>query len=126
MKLITRDLFFCFTLLLADCSLETTEIERVSNSSKSIDAVVVLQETGATVATPIAIYLRPVIAKSDSHPIFRADHVSGLKVTWTGDFKLIIHAEEARVLLIKDRLDVDIAGKNKQPINIALDARYLL
>jgi hypothetical protein len=81
------------------CSTKSTELTRLSNPTNSVDAVIALRETDATVATPTEIYLVKTRSKIDGDPVFRADKVEGLKIFWDGSNVLKIHADKARVFL---------------------------
>ena len=112
-------------LSLVACSNEVREMQRVSNASRSIDAVIAIKETGATVATPTEIYVVPSGGEVKGAPIFRADNVEGLVLTWDGESKLIIRAEKARVFLQSGTSRVDVPGKQSRAIGVELAIKDL-
>jgi hypothetical protein len=117
-KLLSYVIRLSILLSLFACSNKVTEMRRVSNTSRSIDAVIAIKETGATVATPTEIYLVPNREKVKGDPIFRADNVEGLTLAWDGESKLIIRAEKARVFLQSETLKVDVPGKQSQAVSV--------
>jgi hypothetical protein len=104
---------------LLGCANQVTEIQRISNAD-SIDAVIAIQETGATVATPTEVYLLPKSQNIQGDPVFRADHVEGLKVTWAGESLLIIYARKARIFLGASSCVVDTPDGRHQVVTIRL------
>lgn len=100
-------------------------MQRISNASGSVDAVIAIKETGATVATPTEIYVVPKGEKVKGDPIFRADNVEGLSLIWNGESKLIIRAEKARVFLQSKTLKVDVPGKQSQTVSMQLAIKDL-
>lgn len=109
-------IFFRIVMLtsLVACTVETNEISRLPNPAKEIDAVVALRETGATVATPTEIYIVKLLSKIESDPVFRADKIEGLKISWEGNEVVVVHADKARVFLRKPMKDVYIAGEYRR------------
>ena len=119
-KLLSYVIRLSILLSLFSCSNKVTEMQRVSNALQSIDAVIAIKETGATVATPTEIYVVPNGEKVKGDPIFRADNVEGLTLTWDGESKLIIRAEKARVFLQSEMFTVNFPGKQSQAVSVQL------
>jgi hypothetical protein len=89
----------CVTFLSA-CSAKVSETQRLTNPAGTIDAVTAIRETDATVATPTEIYLvRRGAQISGAQPVFRADKLDGLSLTWKSDSYLLIRARVARVFV---------------------------
>lgn len=126
MKKFTKYVIWVFCLLsLVACSNKVTEMQRISNITNSIDAVLAIKETGATVATPTEVYLLPKGQQIHGEPVFRADNVEGLKLTWNGDLTLTIHAEKARVFLHSSSLKIDVPDRKSQLVSIQLAIKDL-
>lgn len=102
------------------CSNEVMEKQRIPNASGTIDAIIAIRETGATVVTPTEIYVVRKGEKPSGNPIFRADNVEGLAVTWSGDSTVIIQADKARVFLQTKNLSVDAPGKMEFLVKVQL------
>ena len=117
-KLFRLSLLFSAFFMLNACFNEIVEQQRISNSSGTVDAVIAIKETGATVATPTEIYLVKKGEKVKRDPVFRADNVEQLVVIWEGESKLTIHAEKARVFLIVESLEIETNNKKNQPVTI--------
>ena len=107
------------------CSDEIMEKQRIPNKTGTIDAILAIRETGATVATPTEIYVVRNGEKPKGNPIFRADNVEGLVVTWSSESTLIIQAEKARVFLQTTNLTVDVPGRMEFPVKIKLAIKNL-
>ena len=113
-------------LLVVGCSVEVTEKQRISNATSSIDAVVAIKETNATVATPTEVYVLPKGQKISGDPVFRADNVAGLRLVWDNESQLTIHADKARVFLNLPISKIDVPGKSHQmAIDIRLEIKDL-
>jgi hypothetical protein len=126
MKNFTKFVIWIFGLLsLVACSNKITETQRISNISNSIDAVLAIKETGATVAIPTEVYLLPKGQQIHGEPVFRADNVEGLKLIWDGESTLKIHAEKARVFLHSSSLKIDAPDRKSQLVSIQLAIKDL-
>jgi hypothetical protein len=99
--------------LLAACSPKITEVSRVRDPSGRLDAIVVIRETDATVATPTEIFVRPAGLAAKGEPIFDADKVEGLKVDWLAADVLRVRAQEARSFLEQKTYVASIRGAHK-------------
>ena len=75
------------------------EKERVANPSARIDAVAAIQPTHATVATTTVVFVLPSQSEPEGDPIFRADHVEKLTLTWKTESLLYVSAKKARPFL---------------------------
>lgn len=118
-KTITLLFAACFAVTLAGCGRPSlTEISRISNPPNSVDAVVAMRNTDATVATPTEIYLIPIGAKADGDPVFRADHVDALHVSWEGTDKIVIQAKEARPFVSLTNYQVRLSDGSMKQIAI--------
>lgn len=95
------------------------EVERVSSPNGLVDAVSAERLTDATVATPTEVYL-VASGQSIGLPVFSADKVEGLRVTWDGDSQLIIRANVARVFIHSPKAVVRLLHGN-QAIDVRLD-----
>lgn len=113
-------LLFVLGANLTACSNQITELQRVTNASKSLDAVVAVKETDATVATPTEIFVVPSGQNAKDNPVFRADNIEGLVVSWENDSNLIIRAKKARVFLDRETVVIDIPGSGKEAISVNL------
>jgi hypothetical protein len=105
---------------LSACSPKVSETGRFANPSGTIDAVTAIRETNATVATPTEVYLVGKGARISGAPVFRADNLEGLRVTWTDEARLVIHANKARVFLKQDSKVVALDSRKIQ-VKIDLD-----
>lgn len=111
MRTLISTLVACVTFLSA-CSAKVSETQRLTNSSGTIDAIMAIRETDATVATPTEIYLVRHGAKiSGAQPIFRADKIDGLSLKWKSDSYLLIRARMARVFVRRANYNVG-SGQN--------------
>lgn len=108
---------FISMLPVLGCSPKRTEIGRVTNPTRSLDAVLVLRETGATVATPTEIFLTSVGGRPTGDPIFRADKVEGLRAEWMAADVLRISAQAARTFVEQAEFPIHVGGR-KQLIHI--------
>lgn len=90
------------TLLLAACSPLSTgapqlrELRRAGAPGLPVEAVVAEGLTNATVATPTYVYILPIGQKAGGEPVFIADHVEGLAVSWESKDRLHISARTSR------------------------------
>jgi hypothetical protein len=109
---------FC---ILTACEQNVTEIKRTPNTDGSIDAVIAIKETGATVATPTEIYLVSHGQKIQGQPVFRADNVEKLALIWDNAIELRIRAKVARVFLNEKSTQITTGAKPTQSITIKLD-----
>lgn len=99
---------------LSACGAETKELQRVSNSDGTLDAIIAIRETGATVATPTEIYVETKGSKIQGDAIFRADNVDGLEAAWPENGKLVIRAKTARIFLEPKGSSVDVPGAKRR------------
>lgn len=113
-------LLFVLGTNLTACANQITELQRATNASKSLDAVVAVKETDATVATPTEIFVVPSGQKAKDNPVFRADNIEGLVVSWENESNLIIRAKKARVFLDRETVVIDIPGSGKEAISVNL------
>lgn len=72
------------------------EVARSKSPDGVLESVIVTRATDATVATPTEVYLVPKGGEVKGEPFFRADHVSGISVSWRSDSNLLVQATEAR------------------------------
>lgn len=113
-------------LFLGACSVEITEMQRISNPAAPVDAVVAIKETDATVATPTEVYVLPKGMKVSGDPVFRADNVEALRLVWNSESELTIHADKARVFLKLPGTKINVPGKAQElTVDIRLDIRDL-
>lgn len=106
---------------LTTCGQETKELERLSNPDGTLDAIISVRETDATVATPTEIYVGTKGSKIQGDVIFRADHVDGLQVVWPESGKLVIRAKTARIFLEPKGSSIDVPGYAKKKITVVLE-----
>lgn len=107
-------LILCIVFLLCGCFSSTSiEINRVSNSLNTIDAVIAEKETGATVATPTEIYLIAHGEKIHGKPVFLSDHTKYISLEWQDESTLIIHAATARVFIEESSKEITINSRKK-------------
>lgn len=111
------------SLLAVACAPKTMEVTRVPSPNGSVDAVSAVRETDATVATPTEIYLAGRGQSIEGSPVFRADKVVGLSLTWDGDAQLVIHAEVARVFLYSHQTRVEVSGAGRKLVSVLLDIK---
>ena len=89
-------------VVVAGCAPAFEEVQRLGSQDKALDAVVFKRQTNATVATPTEIYVLPAGGGPSGEPVWRADMVVGLVVSWTSADSVQIEAKEARVFLKRD------------------------
>lgn len=106
---------------LAGCGADVRELSRVSNSTGTVDAVVVEPKADGTAAALTELYLMPKGDKVSGDPIFRADQVAGLKLNWDGALSLKVHADHAQVLLKRERVNVYVLGPGSQFVHVGYD-----
>jgi len=96
-------------------SYENSETGRFSSPNDAIDAVTVERLINATVATPSLVYVLPKGMPISGNPVFLADHVDGLVVTWKDDVTLLVHADRGRIYPanLKDHAVVKVNGKQE-------------
>ncbi|CCF97648.1 exported hypothetical protein [Ralstonia solanacearum K60] len=111
------------SLLAGACTPKITEVARVPSPNGLVDAVSAARETDATVATPTEIYLAGRGQSIEGAPVFRADKVVGLRLTWDGDAQLVIYADVARVFLYSPQAEVEVSGAGKKPVDVRLDIK---
>lgn len=107
------------------CSSRITEVQRISNTQKSLDAVVAIREVGATVATPTEIYVVLHGQEVKSEPVFRADNVEALNVAWIDNSRLLITADSARVFLATDSTKISSSGEEEKNVSIKMEVKDL-
>lgn len=110
---------------IAACTGAATETQRTPNPSRTMDAVIAARKTLATAAPPTEVYVLPRGAMiSASMPVFTADGVDGLQVTWDSESRLTIHAEKARVFLSEPSVEVRFAdGSPSSLVQIGVNVR---
>lgn len=97
---IVHSLIFVFVFVgITSCGeLPGEEIQRVTSPDKLVDAVLVERQTGATVATPIELYIVPSGRNwKGNAPVLRGDNLEGLQVTWQRPRFLEIHYKKGRI-----------------------------
>lgn len=112
--------FLCISLLTGCGEPSVSEVSRLSDVSNSVDVVVAIRNTDATVATPTEVYLLPKAAKPKGDPIFRADQVDDLRVSWSGSSELTIQAKEARPFVSRADYQVKLPSGEVKRIAIRL------
>lgn len=109
------------TILVA-CVDAATEKHRASNSSNTIDAVIASRHTTATPATPTEIYVLPKGGRLSRSPVFKADGVEGLHITWDNESQLTIHAKKARIFQSEPSIEIRVPdGSRSILVKIGLD-----
>lgn len=103
------------------CSDDIIERQRISNLQKSLDAVVAIKETGATVATPTEVFITPAGTAVTGNPVFLADKVEDLRVDWRNESTVVIHAKSARVFT---HVTVVNGNSDHPPTKVELDIQH--
>ena len=106
MKLTFRWALIWAAFPILGCTPILEEIDRVKSPGGQFDAVVFIRQTDATVASPIEIHILPVGGRVNGKPVWRADKVSGMKLSWESAYSLRISAAEARVFLVDESATV--------------------
>lgn len=91
--------------------------ERWPNPSHTLEAVVLTRNGGATVAYRTDIHVVPFGESPQGDPLILADHVEDLKVLWTSDQEVELHAQTARLFRIRHGC---VVGNPPKPISIQL------
>ena len=122
MRQVPRGLLLLLLLATVGCSPKVRELARVASPDNTVEAVMAIKETDATVATPTEVYLVGRGQSLPSDPVFRADHVDGLSVHWTSARHLVVHASNARVFLRQGTMAVPSqAGASQVLIEYRVD-----
>ena len=87
---------FIMGVLLSSCGNADTEVLRVDSPDRSLTAIVVHGETGATVSTPTKVQLAKAGEKSGD-VILVADNVEDLKIRWLSSNQLEVGYRKARI-----------------------------
>src|SRR5947207_10402997 len=102
MKGLWAGLLVCASVVVTGCAPALEEVQRVRSQDGLIDAAVFVRQTDATVPTPTEIYVLPAGSEPRGDPVWRADKVIGIRVSWTSTSALKIEAGKARVFLQRD------------------------
>jgi len=86
------------------------ELSRQRTNDGLVEAATFARQTDATVPTPTEIYVLPAGSGPSGEAVWRADKVRGLMLSWSSDSTLSVQAEEARVFLERDHVEVSING----------------
>jgi hypothetical protein len=73
------------------------EITRITSPDLVVDAVLVERAVGATVATPLEIYIVPKGKQASGEPLLRGDRMEKLTLSWKEPRLLEIHYEKGRI-----------------------------
>lgn len=77
---------------------EEKEVIRRSSPDELVDHVVIEKDCGATTSITILIFIVPKgQSTEEGNPVFRADHVDGLKVDWSAAKETTITYKSARI-----------------------------
>ena len=96
--------------LLAACAPKLEELSRRSTNDGLVEVVAYARQTDATVPTPTEIYVLPAGGSPSDDAVWRADNIRGLALSWSADNVLWVQADEARVFLERDHVEVRIKG----------------
>jgi hypothetical protein len=101
-RIILRYLFVATFFILLGCKAmdpcQQTEVLRKNSPDKVVDLVVVEKDCGATTAVSTLVFIVPAGKSTDEfNPIFKADHVDGLNVSWGAPNKMDIAYKRARI-----------------------------
>lgn len=106
-------------LLMTGCTPSLEEVNRVRSPDGLFDAATFIRQTDATVAMPTEIYVVPAGGTPSGDPIWRADKVSGMKISWMLANSLRVEAAEARVFLSRDLVEVaPIGSADKRKVTV--------
>ena len=120
MKVAWSGLLAFAALLLSGCTPSLEEVSRVRSPDGLLDAAIFVRQTDATVPTPTEIYVLPAGGAPSGDPVWRADKVSGMKVSWTSASTVQMEATAARVFLSRDSAEVVPAGgSDKRRVAVA-------
>ncbi len=101
------------------CTPTLEEVNRVRSPDGLLDVATVIRQTDATVAMPTEIYVLPAGGTPSGDPVWRADKVSGMKISWKSAVSLKLEAAEARVFLKSDSVEVvPMGGGGKRKVTI--------
>lgn len=89
------------------------ELQRVTNPTGLVDAVLCERETNATVATPTEVYLVKKGTMVLGAPIFRADRVEGVTINWLSNCHLKISAKQARRFFSTTTSSIEVANGSR-------------
>lgn len=82
-----------------------TEQQRISSTDNIVDAVLLKQECGATVADVFKVFLTKKgkkIEMQKENPVFISDHTKNIKISWSSKKNLNIKYSEARIFQFRN------------------------
>ena len=120
-----RAAFAVLLTVAAGCSDSVSELVRFPNADGTVEAVSAIRNTGATVDTPSEVYVVAKGGRVSGEPVFRADKVDGLSITWHDGITIVIHAKAARVFLHRDKMTID-GPSGSRAISVHLDVSRVI
>lgn len=87
----------------ADDRIQGRETARISSPDQVVDAVLVVKETNATVATPLELYVVPRGAPpSNLALVLRGDHFENVSLRWTKPKFLEVQYDTLRIFTFRN------------------------
>ena len=86
-------------IILSPTEVELSEVIRLSSPDMVVDAIVWTRDVGATASTSYEVYILPKGSKEikNQEPLFIADHVEKINISWREQGCLEIHYTKARI-----------------------------
>jgi len=111
----------CVLASCADENVQGTEKARVSSPDGVVDAVLIVKETDATVATPSELYVVPKGTKpTKSAMIMRGDYFANVSLKWKEPRFLELHYDTGRVFTFKNFWQSAEVSNNSYVVEIRL------
>ena len=104
---------FLLAVALFGCTPQLEIVKRIESRANSLEIVVANRLTGATAATPTEIYILDRGEYPIGEPVWRADKVIGLKISWLDANTVIVEADEAREFLKNFEAVIPRNGKSE-------------
>lgn len=95
-----------FMFFLSSCSkinpCGEEEVSRILSMDSKVDAVVLKKSCGATTSSLMQVFIVKTGEKIEGEPVFKADKIIDLEVSWSAPKKLTIEYKEARIFNFKN------------------------
>jgi len=96
-RLLSRCAIAITILMMCACRGGLSERARATSPDGMLQAVIAERASGATVSTPIEMYLIPINGTLSGEPVLLGDRFENLRLSWKGPHFVEIHYDKGRI-----------------------------